>query len=81
MIPVRQWSSREIRALREARRMSLREFATHLGVSDRSVAKWTGPTARVLPRPVNQAALDTSLCMAAEHERELIAVLLGGDRP
>ena len=29
------WSGREVRALREARRMSVREFAAHLGVSDR----------------------------------------------
>jgi DNA-binding transcriptional regulator YiaG len=38
------WSGREVRALREARRMSVREFAAHLGVSDRMVSKWEAST-------------------------------------
>lgn len=61
MTTVRQWSGREIRALREAQRMSIREFARHLGVSDRTISKWEGGGERVHPQPVNQAALDTSL--------------------
>lgn len=40
MTTVRKWSGRETRALREAKRMSVREFAAHLGVSDRAVSKW-----------------------------------------
>jgi transcriptional regulator with XRE-family HTH domain len=34
-----QWTGREVRALREARRTSVREIAAHLGVSDRMVSK------------------------------------------
>lgn len=58
---VRQWSGKEVRALREARRMSVREFAEHLGVSDRMVSKWEAGGQAIKPRPMNQAALDTSL--------------------
>ncbi len=64
MTTVQQWSGAEVRALRTARRMSLREFAAHLGVSDRMVSKWEAGGFRIRPRPVNQAALDTSLAQA-----------------
>ncbi len=60
-VTVKQWSGKEVRALREARRMSIREFAAHLGVSDRMVSKWESGGERIRPRPINQAALDTSL--------------------
>lgn len=41
--------------------MSVREFAAHLGVSDRMVSKWEAAGETMRPRPVNQSALDTSL--------------------
>jgi hypothetical protein len=44
--------------------MSVREFAAHLGVSDRMVSKWEAAGEAMRPRPHNQAALDTSLAMA-----------------
>jgi hypothetical protein len=44
--------------------MSVREFAAHLGVSDRMVSKWEAGGPSIRPRPVNQAALDTSLAQA-----------------
>jgi len=47
--------------LREAKRMSVRAFADHLGVSDRMISKWEAGGDQIIPRPVNQAALDTSL--------------------
>ncbi|MGH4011611.1 MAG: NB-ARC domain-containing protein [Pseudonocardiaceae bacterium] len=40
MSGLRRWSGRETRALREALRMSVRTFAAHLGISDRTVPKW-----------------------------------------
>jgi transcriptional regulator with XRE-family HTH domain len=67
MVPL--WSGREVRALRAARRMSVREFATHLGVSDRMVSKWEAGGDAIRPRPLNQAALDTSLGMASADVR------------
>jgi transcriptional regulator with XRE-family HTH domain len=43
-VPVRDvvttWTGVESRALREALRLSVREFAARLGVSDRMVSKW-----------------------------------------
>jgi transcriptional regulator with XRE-family HTH domain len=65
MSTVPQWTGREVRALREARRMSVREFAAHLGVSDRMVSKWEAGGESIRPRPFNQAALDTSLKVAS----------------
>src|SRR6476469_3204146 len=74
--PVPLWSGREVRALREARRMSVREFAEHLGVSDRMVSKWEAGGKSIKPRPMNQAALDTSLEHAAEDARARFALLV-----
>ncbi|MFI7677200.1 SUMF1/EgtB/PvdO family nonheme iron enzyme [Actinophytocola sp. NPDC049390] len=61
MATVQRWSGVEVRALREAKRMSIREFAAHLGVSERMISKWEAGKENIRPRPVNQAALDTAL--------------------
>ncbi|WP_067665695.1 SUMF1/EgtB/PvdO family nonheme iron enzyme [Nocardia miyunensis] len=58
---VRLWTGAEVKALREARRMSLIDFAGHLGVSVRIVSTWEADGAAITPRPANQEALDTSL--------------------
>lgn len=68
MTTIKQWSGKEVRALREARRMSIREFAEHLGVSHRMVSKWEAGGERINPRPMNQSALDTSLAQATSDE-------------
>ncbi|XOZ86780.1 helix-turn-helix transcriptional regulator [Nocardia testacea] len=72
---VGQWSGREARALREAKRMSIREFAAHLGVHERLVSKWEAGGDRVHPRPVNQAALDTCLARSDDVERTRFAAM------
>src|SRR5262245_64055746 len=77
MSTVPQWSGREVRALREARRMSVREFAAHLGVSDRMVSKWEAGGEAMRPRSMNQAALDTSLAMATPETRTRFDRLAG----
>jgi len=69
MVAVTQWSGREAKALRLARRMSVSAFAAHLGVSDRMVAKWEAAGDRMHPRTANQAALDTSLATAPPEAR------------
>lgn len=61
MITVRRWSGIEARALREAKRMSVRTFAAYLGISPRMVSKWESGAGQLEPRPVNQEALDTAL--------------------
>jgi Helix-turn-helix len=56
--------------LRQALRMSVRAFAEHLGVSARMVSKWE---AGAVPRPVNQAALDTALTRGGHDVRSRFA--------
>lgn len=77
MVTVGTWTGRETRALREAKRMSLREFAAHLGVSDRTVSKWEAGGERIRLRPDSQAILDTALERASSDVRTRFAVLVG----
>lgn len=72
---VLEWTGADVRALRQARRMSLRDFANHLGVSARMVSKWEARRGGIRPRPVNQAALDESLRRAGDTDRERFAAL------
>ena len=58
--------------------MSVREFAAHLGVSDRMVSKWEAGGELIRPRPFNQAALDTSLKMANAEARTRFEQLAAG---
>lgn len=64
MATVSRWSGLEARALREALRLSVRGFAAHLGVNERTVTKWEAD-ASIRPRPEMQAALDTALGRAS----------------
>jgi formylglycine-generating enzyme required for sulfatase activity len=61
IVTVQVWTGREVRALREAKRMSIRMFAETLGVSERAISKWESAGGAVQPRPVNQHALDSVL--------------------
>lgn len=72
------WTGREVRALREARRMSVRDFAAHLGVSDRMVSKWEAGGESIRPRPLNQSALDTSLALADAEAQARYAQIIKG---
>ncbi|MDG4836947.1 helix-turn-helix transcriptional regulator [Micromonospora sp. WMMD967] len=67
---VQAWTGRETRALRQALRMSIRDFAEDLGVSERTVSKWEAGRDTVRPRPEMQAALDTALSRAAGEAAE-----------
>lgn len=58
--------------------MSIREFAAHLGVSDRMISKWEAGADRIQPRPVNQAALDTSLAQSSADVQARFALLVAG---
>jgi DNA-binding transcriptional regulator YiaG len=78
------WTGREVRALRLARRMSVRIFAAHLGVTSRMVSLWEAAGVEIRPRPVNQAALATSLRLADQEaqrrfSREMATVVGTGD--
>lgn len=73
---VPNWTGREIRALRTARRMSVRMFASYLGVSDRMVSKWESAQTTISPRPFNQRLLDVALEHASPTERSRFVQLL-----
>jgi len=78
MTTVDRWSGSDVRALREAKRMSLRQFAKHLGISDRMVSKWEAGGNDIHPRPVNQAALDTSLAQSSPEEQARFRLIRSG---
>ena len=58
---VARWTGREARALREAKRMSVREFAAHLGVNDAAVSNWERRGAEAKLRYETQQLLDREL--------------------
>ncbi|MEU5829296.1 DUF5919 domain-containing protein [Micromonospora tulbaghiae] len=73
MTTVQKWTGRETRALRQALRMSVRDFSAHLGVAERTVSKWEAAMGAACPRPEMQAALDTAIGTAAEDVRSRFA--------
>ena len=77
MATVQQWSGVEVRALREAKRMSIREFAAHLGISERMVSKWEAGREAIHPRPISQAALDTCLSRSDPDSRARFTFVTG----
>lgn len=77
MVTVQRWSGREARLLRDALRMSLRDFAAYLGVSDRTVSNWEGGGASYQPRAESQAVLDTALGRASDDAKARFAAALG----
>jgi transcriptional regulator with XRE-family HTH domain len=81
MTSVRRWSGRETRALREALRMSVREFAARLGASDRTVSNWEAGGQTTRPRPVWQASLDTLLQQASGNEQARFELLVTPAEP
>jgi DNA-binding transcriptional regulator YiaG/tetratricopeptide (TPR) repeat protein len=68
---IRVWSGRETRLLREAMRLSIRDFAAMLGINERLISKWEAGGSAVHPRPANQQVLDTALAGGDDsvHER------------
>lgn len=81
VIDVPRWTGAEARLLREALRMSQREFAARLGVGPRTVAYWDAQGAKVIPRPLWQAALDTKLAQAdQEAQKRFAAAVVAVDK-
>ncbi|HEY3954617.1 MAG TPA: hypothetical protein VGM53_14685 [Streptosporangiaceae bacterium] len=68
------WTGRRASALRAALRMTIEEFAAHLGVAARTVAYWNTRPA-VVPKPELQRALDTMLASAGADERARFGLL------
>jgi transcriptional regulator with XRE-family HTH domain len=66
MTIVRRWTGLEATLLREALRLSVRDFAGHLGVGMRTVNKWEARLADITLRPHLQEVLDTALARASD---------------
>src|SRR3954451_12581971 len=77
-----RWSGREARALREARRMSVRAFAAHLGVAVASVTNWERRGEHIRLRHETQQILDTDLSRAGDDVlRRFAAAIDAGSAP
>jgi transcriptional regulator with XRE-family HTH domain len=70
------WTGVEVRLLRVAKRMSVREFAAYVGVSARMVGRWEAGGADVVPRAFNQQSLDICLerCTVEERGRFVLQI-------
>ncbi len=77
MVTVQRWSGRETRLLRDAMRMSIRDFAAYLGLSDRAISKWESGGASYHPRAESQAVLDTALARSSDEAKARFAEALG----
>jgi 3-keto-L-gulonate-6-phosphate decarboxylase/transcriptional regulator with XRE-family HTH domain len=72
---VPRWTGREARAFREAKRMSIRDFAAHLGVNDAAVSNWERRGENAQLRYETQQMLDTDLAASPTDVRERFALL------
>lgn len=70
MSTVSTWTGWEANALRKALRMSVTEFAAHVGVARRTAAKWSSQGRDIVLRAEMQAALDTVLVRSGVDVRE-----------
>ncbi|MFE0023376.1 orotidine 5'-phosphate decarboxylase / HUMPS family protein [Amycolatopsis sp. NPDC059021] len=73
---VAQWTGREARALRVAQRVSIRDFASRLGINDSAVSSWERRGAEAQLRHETQQALDTVLADAPADVQARFALLL-----
>ncbi|MGH8966301.1 MAG: helix-turn-helix domain-containing protein, partial [Actinomycetes bacterium] len=73
MTTVYRWTGREAKLLRVALRLSVRDFAAHLGVGVRTVNKWEARQADITPLPYMQEVLDTALARASDEAKTRFA--------
>lgn len=69
MTTVQRWTGREAKQLREALRLSVRDFAARLGIGVRTVNKWEARQAGITPLPHMQEVLDTALARASDEAK------------
>ena len=77
MAMIRKWTGRESHALREALRVSQRDFANQLGVSAKAIANWESGGVKFIPRLDSQAILDTKLRQVSDEVRNRFELILG----
>ncbi len=81
MTTVSRWTGREAKLLREALRLSVRDFAARLGVDVRTVNKWEARQADITPLPYMQEVLDTALTRASDEAKARFAAATHADVP
>lgn len=81
MTTVRRWTGLEAKLLREALRLSVRDFAAHLGVGTRTVNKWEARLADITLRPHMQEVLDTALARSSDDAQARFAVVVPAGVP
>ncbi len=69
MTTVHRWTGREAKLLREALRLSVRDFAVRLGIGLRTVNKWEARQSDITPLPHMQEVLDTALARASDEAK------------
>lgn len=73
MTIVDRWTGREAKLLRDALRLSVRDFAARLGVAVRTVNKWEARQTDITPLPHMQEVLDTALARASDEVKARFA--------
>ncbi len=81
MVVVGTWTGQETKALRLALRMTIEDFAEHLGVAARTVAKWEARGCSIVPLATIQEALDTALERATPEQQARFDVLRHESQP
>ena len=78
---VGRWTGREATLLREALRLSVRDFADYLGVGMRTINKWEARQADITQRPHMQEVLDTALSRASDEVKARFSVSAHAEVP
>ncbi|MGQ0773891.1 MAG: helix-turn-helix domain-containing protein [Pseudonocardiales bacterium] len=73
MSVVERWTGREAALLRQALRLSVRDFAAYLGIGMRTINKWEARQATITQRPHMQEILDTALSQASDEAQARFA--------
>jgi len=81
MTTVYRWTGREAKLLRGALRLSVRDFAAHLGIGARTINKWEARQADITPLPHMQEVLDTALARASDEVKARFAAATRADVP
>jgi transcriptional regulator with XRE-family HTH domain/tetratricopeptide (TPR) repeat protein len=79
MALVQRWTGAEAKALRQAMRLSVRDFAEHVDVDRRTVNKWEARGSSITLLPDSQGLLDSALQLADEEVKARFAQAVQGN--
>jgi hypothetical protein len=81
MTTVRRWTGAETKALREAMRLSIRDFAAHIDVGARTVARWESRGSDITLTPDSHGLLDTAFARVSDEVKQRFAEALAPAKP